>query len=862
MSISLEVKREFLENFQREIIQGRRLLQTANHRWADRLFTDLYFEIEKSEWLNIQKKHQLVMVISNSWWMYINSLIQRTGEGVNVDIIRFIDAYKRFFSFLAKLEDFYLFNNFATNLLKIFINIEDLSQSGITKFINSFCVKVRERGESLKLIELQTLLMFLRKSVIPQEFFHYSMELLGRTIFKLEPGKRALFLYIVIENVSLNYQLKDDSDEFVKEMNKILVNRIPGYLKNEFNNMSKIIFNKSSFNTKLVELEELIYYLNDIGEYSWIIIIIKNLFSKILTYQSFGDAVTYIRRFIDYSIVRNRFEIAFEIYDFLEDIFMDQTDLGYDNILIELWVEACKKFVDMKEKRYLLQSLEKLNNHLKTPQTNAQLFHYFYTCNFLWKFKSLFFSLEQRDFWRMLFYRTLFEEQDFEFSMKIVPHLEKNIRGLIADSKALYKEIELFKNEIYTYEEDIEFPKLSREESIIKQIILRINSDGIISYKMLTLDNELLDGKIKDEYWNDTQIIEIFNDIFSDKKEKKYNFTLTEFGKILYLFLPKLIRNLFNRFKIDRLRSTPEIYFVLDNMTFPFELIYDNNFFLLKYSSGYKIGEPPLGGVTFEHVNQENEKSGTDDKKFNVLIVDSINSTGPLKWNEKTKEKELIFPFIAGANELNYIVEFFNTRDEIDQITLLSGLNSTKENIISNIKENANHIIHFVGNIFYSKWSPKDSFFLTNDNRILTFNEIHKCLKLNPFDLNPFLFFNSQMYDVEGKELKNILKTLGDIVEQFDYDLITGIVTRTNPVFNEETKQIITNFYLNLFNNFSQGVSLLKARQECMANRMTKLVELTFDNLTDEKGSVHIDLQNSLAISSYILFGKPWKRLN
>jgi len=859
MSISLEVKREFLENFQRGIIQGRRLLQTANHRWADRLFTDLYFEIEKSEWLNIQKKHQLVMVISNSWWMYINSLIQRTDEGV--DIIRFIDAYKRFFSFLAKLEDFYLFNNFATNLLKIFINIEDLSQSGITKFINSFCVKVNEREESLKLIELQILLMFLRKSVIPQEFFHHSMELLGRTIFKLEPGKRALFLYTIIENVNINYLLKDNSDDFVKEMNKILVGRIPGYLKNEFNNMSRIVVNKGSFNTILAELEELIYYLNDIGEYSWIIIIIKNLFSKILTYQSFGDAVTYIRRFIDYSIVRNRFEIAFEIYDFLEDIFMDQTDLGYDNILIELWVEACKKFVDMKEKRYLLQSLEKLNNHLKTPQTNAQLFHYFYTSNFLWKFKSLFFSLEQRDFWRMLFYRVLFEEQDFEFSMKIIPYLEKTIRGLITDTEALYKEIEPFRDEIYTFEEDLEAPKLSSEESIIKQIILRINSEGIISYKILTLDNELLDGKIKDEYWNDTQIIEIFNDIFSDKKEKKFDFTLTEFGKILYLFLPKLIRNLLNRFKIDSLRSTPEIYFILDDMTFPFELIYDNNFFLLKYSSGYRIGEPPLGGVTFEHITQEIEKSGTDDKKFNVLIVESINSTGPLKWNEKTKEKELIFPFIAGANELNYIVEFFNTRDEIDQITLLSGLNSTKGSIISNIKENGNHIIHFVGNIFYSKWSPKDSFFLTNDNRILTFNEIHKCLKLNPSNLNPFLFFNSQIYDVEGKELKNILKTLGDVVEQFDYDLITGIVTRTNPIFNEETKQIITNFYLNLFNNLSQGVSLLKARQECMANRMTKLVELKFDDLTEEKGSVHIDLQNSLAISSYILFGKPWKRL-
>ncbi|MFX1558451.1 MAG: hypothetical protein ACFFC9_14450, partial [Promethearchaeota archaeon] len=195
MTVDLERKKDFLENFQKYVIQGRKLLQSANHRWADRLFTELYFEIEKNEWLGIQRKHQLIMIISNSWWMYINSLTKGINSQAEMDIIRYIDAYKRFFSFLSRLDDFYLFNNFATNLLRSFIGFENLSQKGITKFINSFCAKVNERGDYLKLIELQLLLMFLRKSVIPQEFFHFSMETLGRTLFKLEPAKRALFLY-------------------------------------------------------------------------------------------------------------------------------------------------------------------------------------------------------------------------------------------------------------------------------------------------------------------------------------------------------------------------------------------------------------------------------------------------------------------------------------------------------------------------------------------------------------------------------------------------------------------------------------------------------------------------------------------
>ncbi|MFX0076837.1 MAG: hypothetical protein ACFE96_15440 [Candidatus Hermodarchaeota archaeon] len=569
MAIDLKTKNDFLIEFQQKVIQGRKLLQVANHLWADRLLTDLYFEIEKTEWLDIQKKHQLIMIISNSWWMYINSLIHRTEQGIDIDFIRYIDAYKRFFSFLSKLDDFYMLNNFATTLLKSFIKMDSLSQTGITKFINSFCIKVAEREEYIKLIELQMVLMYLRKSVIPQEFFHLSMEVLGRTIFKLEPSKRALFVYIFIENVNMQYQLMENSEEFVVEMNRILVNRIPGYLKSEFSNTGKIVINERNFNTILAELEDLIYYMNNIGEYTWIIILIKNLYSKIHAYQSYGDAVTYIRKFIDFAISRNRFEIAFDIYDFLEDLFLYQTDLGYDNILIELWVEACKKFVEMKEKKYLLQSLEKLTTHLKIPQTSAQLYHFFYTCNFVWQFKSLFFSLEPKDFWRMMFYRALYEENDFNLAQRILSHLDKNLVALINNPYLLYNETKDLARDIYSFGEYDSIFKGFEEGFVIKQMIFRINTEGLISVRMKSNDNKIVEGKIYNEYWNDAQIIDIYYDVFSDKLVKAYNFTVNEFGKLLYIFLPKRIRAFLKQFEIKSLDITPEIYFILDEMTIP-----------------------------------------------------------------------------------------------------------------------------------------------------------------------------------------------------------------------------------------------------------------------------------------------------
>ena len=102
MAVSLTYRKKFLKTFQEGIIQGRKLLFTANHHWGDRLLTDLYFKIEKSDWIDIQKKHQLIMVLANSWWMYINSLSKEIREN-DVDLIKYIDAYKRFYSFLIHL---------------------------------------------------------------------------------------------------------------------------------------------------------------------------------------------------------------------------------------------------------------------------------------------------------------------------------------------------------------------------------------------------------------------------------------------------------------------------------------------------------------------------------------------------------------------------------------------------------------------------------------------------------------------------------------------------------------------------------------------------------------------------------------
>ncbi len=859
MAVSLATRKKFLKAFQEGIIQGRKLLFAANHHWGDRLLTDLYFKIEKSDWIDIQKKHQLIMVLANSWWMYVNSLSKEIREN-DVDLIKYIDAYKRFYSFLIKVDDFYLLNNFFTKLLKDFIKMDELSLSGITSFINSFCFKVKEKNEDQKLIELQILLTYLRKSVFPQDFFHLSMELIGRTIFKIEPGKRALFLYVLLENTNLEFNLMEDSDEFVKYISKTLVNRIPSYLKTNLSNVAKIQFNDRNYQSYIDELSELIYYLNNIAEDSWIILIIKNIFSKLNRFASFGEAITYIRKFIDFAVKRNRFELAFAIYDYLEDLFLSQSDLGYDNVLIELWLEASKKFVIMNEKRFLLQSLEKLNNYLKIPQTNPQIFHYFYTSDILWQFKSRFFSLDQRDFWRMMFHRALFEENDIELAIKLLPYLDKQIQSVLPDLDILLNDVKSLVNDVKFFDDEDNIPKSLIEPLDIKQMIFRIDSHGLISYHFIFTKDEIVEGQIFSEYWNDAQLFEIFNSIYSEIKESRFDFSITDLGKLMYLFLNKSIRTLFKQFKVQSLGQIPEIYFILDQMTIPFELIFDNNFFLLKYSIGYIIGEPPLEGISFE--KRERLESINNEKKYKVLIIESTNSSNPLVWNEQLKKKELLFSFPNGQEELSYILNLFNNRDEIGEISVLVGIDATREKILSSLRSGDYSIIHFVGNVFYSELNPFHSYFLTNDNELITFYDINKLFKSINRLRKPLIFFNTQLFDTKGERLANAMRAFGEIMKNFDLNLTCGVLAKVIPIFDDETQTITSNFYIHFLNELSQGISLLKARQECMVNRLERLIEQDLKSLDDAEGSKHITIQNSKSISSFILYGKPWKKIN
>ncbi|MFO8019790.1 MAG: CHAT domain-containing protein [Promethearchaeia archaeon] len=841
MVVTSKKKHEFLSNFRQNIIQANKLLNDRNHRWGDKLLTNLYFDIEKSEWLDLDKKRQLAHMISNTWWRYLNSLSAKYKEkGLDYDIIRYVDGLKRFFIFLEKLNDMYLFETFAENLLQRFIQMENLSVGGITKFINSLSGKVKSGDNYDKLIEYQIILMILRKTVKPTNIFQLSFQKLEDIVIQIEPGRRALFLYILIENVNMKYHLKEDSNKFVQKVQKMLINRIPTNLRAEFSNLGRISINERNYQSICEDILYLINYLNEIGEKQWLIPLNRNLFQKFKKFESLENATKKIKKVIQSLIKHNHFQVAFEVYDLIEDELMYQGDLGYDLILIELWVEATTNFSQMYEKGYLLKSLEKLRHHLSLPQSKSEIFHYFYTWNYIWELKTKFFSLETQHFWKMSFYRILFEMGEIGLALKISTYFEEDLRANLDDLGSLYKIGQSLKEDIYQYPRDDElFNTLNQYNSNIQKVILYVDDKAKISYHIVLDNLQTLDGQFNHEYWNDSQVVKIYQDIFLNNSET-YGFNLREFGKLLYAFLPLGIRRLFKTVSNSETSQITHIYFVYKDLIIPLELIYQTNFLGHQFSLSYDSSLTLLTGVSSK-TTSHNPSVG--DKK--TLIIESINSQKPVKWNEQSKKKELLYPFIEGQEELDFLTDLHHNIPQVDKMTILKGLNSTRENILSNLSQHSFRIITFIGNFFFSEKAPQQSYILTNDDQLITIKEILASLKNNK-SIKPFLVFDIKMYDSEGEQIFDMLKPFSQIAQSFDTNPFSGVLVRNFPIFNNLTKNLLLNFYNLLIQENPQGIALLKARKALLSD-------------SQKEGTEGLNTEQILTICSFTLFGNPWK---
>lgn len=861
MSFQNEKSQIFLKYFEKQIIQGRKLLKAGNHRWADKLLTNLYFEIKKADWINLQKKDQLYAIINNSWDKYLQSLVQQNKEDFTFDVIRYYDSYNRFFGFLAKQGNYYEVIRLGKDLVKSYINQPNISIPGLIKFINSLSDLIKDEGNYHELLKYQIITIYLLKSVSLSATYYFSMNFLWEFLKNVEPSKRSLLLYIFLENIGISYQLKENSEDFVREIRNIMKIKLSPELKNEFSLLSRIKIDENNFSRVFTDLESLLMYLNDIGESRWILSLIENIFIKIIQYNNLDDAVEYVRKYIHFLIERNRFEISFNIYKFLGEYFKEHIKEDYNFSLIEHWSDACKHFRGLKENKYLLRSLEELQQSISTPTELKQIFHYFHLSNFIWRLKTEFLTSEKFEFWNMIFYRAFFEEEDLNLSEMIIKFLPKKIQPLLTNLQELLNNFKQVQESIVFLDQKNErLPPIFNEKKNAKIIILsiRIKNNGEIRFYGKFDDSQEFQDVIKDEYWNDTYLTKIYNDLFWNKKVKT-DLNTIDFGRLLYLMLPRKLKLLFLKLNIEDLDYVPQIYLILDNMTIPFDLINDGGgIFSLKFSIGYSIGEPNLKRIISE--KEILSLSQPKQKKYNALVIGCLNLMLPSKWDDIAQKNVLMYPFNAGVKELNHIVQYFNESSFIEQITYLVKENITYDKFLNNITSGNYDIIHIIGNLFFSETNPKNSFFITSDYQIVSISDINNALKANLNHKKSFICFNVRFLNLLGNNLQSNLIVISEIFRNFDQNEITGMIVRNNSIFNEDTRYLLSYIYNNLTGGFNQGVSLLKGRQIYLLNKVKPKSEQE-EELKSINMQQDISEETLIALNSFLLFGKPWKML-
>lgn len=862
MSFQNEKLQEFLKYFEKQIIQGRKILKTGNHRWADKLLTNLYFEIKKTDWINPQKKDQLYTAINNSWDKYLQSLVQQNKEDLTFDVIKYYDSYNRYFGFLAKQGNYYELIRHGKDLIKSYINHPGISITGLIKFINSLSDLIKDEGNYHELLEYQILKIYLLKSVSLSTNYYFSMNFLWEFLSKVEPSKRSLLLYIFLENIGISFQLKENPEEFIREIRNIMKIKLSPELKNEFSLLLRIKIDENNFSRIFTDLENLLMYLNDIGESRWILSLIENFFIKVTQYNNLDDAVEFIRKYIHFLIERNRFEISFNVYEFLGEYFKEHVKDTYNFLLIEHWSDACNNFRDLKEKKYLLRSLEELQQCISTPSNSKQIFHCFHISDFIWRLKTEFFTSEKFEFWNMMFYRAFFEEKDLNLCEKIIKFLPKKIQPLLTNLQELQDNLEQVQESVVFLDQQNERLHSifnEKQNALIKNLSIRIKDNGEIGFYGKFDDSQEFQDVIKDEYWNDVYLLKIYNNLFWNR-EVETDLSIIEFGRLLYLMLPRKLRQLFSKLNVEDLDYVPQIYLILDKMTIPFDLINDGDgIFSLKFSIGYSIGEPNLNKIISEApilpLNQSKQK------KYNTLVIGCLNLMLPSKWDDAIQKNVLMYPFNEGVKELNHIIQYFNESSFIDQITYLVQENITRDKFLNNVSSGNYDIIHIIGNLFYSETNPKNSFFLTNDYQIVSISDIINVLKANLNHKKSFICFNVRFLNLLGNKLHSNLIDFSEIFRNFDQNEITGMIVRNNSIFNEDTRYLLSYIYNNLTGGFNQGVSLLKGRQIYLLNKVIPNNEKAGKELKNINMQKDVSEEILIDLNSFLLFGEPWKML-
>ncbi len=845
---------EIITDFYKKIARIQNLLDNLNHFWAKELCNQIIKEIELkiepiSEQLNIYN------ILINIWESHIRNLVSDLYN--NWPLI--YDACNFIFEMLSSINDSNRISEIGIRLVKIFYKIKFTKNTNIAKILESVALLIYNSENFQKPLELFFLAFFLNEDFLQTPSGDECLKNFNALLLKLSVEHRNVLLNAFLLEIYDNFFDENSVkfQEFAEMLFRISFQNFEFILHKSLQNISQTSIN---FQEEMGLLEETIYSLQMMKEEKWAFSIVKiycNLLYKLNKNQKLEK---FLHFFIEKSFKHGEYQTALNAYSYLEEM-TKSTHSGFQIRSIKVWAEAAKNFRKLADKSYFVAAIKKFRELLKLPEDPRFFQDFTFAFNEFYRLIRGRMNIDEEEFWWVAFHRSIFEEGFKDIAELSAKHL--NITQLPIYESLINIEIQKTtekKNRLNKSNDPIDIGGMIPTKIMIK---LRIpNNKNIKMYSELFYTSGFSKPELVkiDEIWKEPQLIRLYMQLpFNNPQIKNPNqsqISQVQFGKLAYLYLPQDLRVFFSKLIIGK-DHVPEIFIIMDEPGYPFEMLHDEKSSLgTKFAFGYRFDEPKLSP---EKIIIKNQSEDIVNLKYMILAIGDLNKEFPKIWDENEKKYHPLFPFPEGSKQLDFLESKINNLQPlIEKSTFLNSQSGTYQNIEKEITSGLYNIIYITSNIFYTEENPLQSYFITTDDQIISLQDIiemlsfaqkHNVIQGIPY-FKPLFILDGQILDKSGNIISRSFNQLSNISKSIGSKDLLGILARISIEFNEILKFFLGEFINRLFLRESIGASLLKAHKQLY--NIVKNIEIDNDNYS---------LSQTLQETHYVFYGDPFNFL-
>ncbi len=813
---------------------GQKLLRQGSHGWAEIAFEEILLSLERQKDLSAKNKDYVRSLVIQAW----QARIQDLGRDQSPDKwIFLVDAYHHVLFLLFQNNSFKEIAKICQSLVLSLISQKEISRETLASILDPVSEFLLKGGFRREALEIQLAMMLIRGAAKSSDTLQKLLQYLASIVLKLGLNFRPIFFYALFDNATDFFNLQADRsarNELVSSLIETCRNAVSLDIRDAMGQTSKFIhrFQIQEVKDNFVKLIQKLEILN---EFDWAFGIIRNFARLLIENGLTEEALNLSQEFSEFSIRRGFYQFGFQGYSLIGNALATQ---GKKTELVSLWYGAARMFARSQQADLLNESIKKIDEYLDPPPTFANSVSYFSTYNEIWNLKSRLGQTTEADFWKMIFFRALFEERDLDiakFAWKCLPDAFKSKchpTGQIEEAVA-------------------NVPKTPVGKITHTRLVIRlVEQQEVDIYCTSPKSDEYLEIH-SPEPWNSMELEEIFSQIIAHQREME----LLMFGRLIYLNLPAEVRRTIRSFKAESVQVQPHLLFIMDRFSLPVGLIHDGTSFLnLKFALSSMIGPTSLRGMS--EMTQDNPAAD----KLRLLFIANLNALDPRIWDEKTQKEEPLYCLSETEGEVNDIIQFAQKYPNVESVSYLIGTQATKEKILATIRELQPHVLHYAGILFYVEENPGESYLLAPEGKIISLEEIFQVFE--EFPVRPLLVLNVKLVNKKGEFILNAGYEAGQLGSLQSKYFLTGVLTRFAPIFNADSLSLFKGFYDCLLSRKVPeiGVALLKGGQQLVADKALQQATTMSKTLEDKESKV-IHFGGDLTTASFLLFGLPWRKL-